>query len=580
VLVVGLAFAGSPSKLAAGTSINGVDVAGLTLPQARALLVRREAAFAKVSRAFSAGGRTWKLRADGLDVRANWSAALAKAHADGGGDSFALARGFQRLALRLSPVNIQPPVTAYRAAIAYEVGKFASSVDQPAREPRLVVHGLQVETVHGETGLLLDRAASVPLIEHSLADFSRTPVALPVRIARPTLSEGDLGPTRALAETALSAPVAVAFGRSRWKLSRAQLASMLVFQQNGKPGLSLGGPSAAAFFRQVQRTVGRKPQNAHFVTSGSDVTLAPAEPGVALDLAKTAAAILAAAEQSGSRVAQLVVAEAQPSRSTAQARALGITGLVSSYETFYGGIANRIHNVELVAQLINGKLIAPGATFSFNQATGARTAQKGFVVAPVIINGELQTGLGGGVCQVSTTVFNAAYEAGLPITDRTNHALYISHYPLGRDATVDYPDVDLKFVNDTPHWLLLRTSVGPSSLIVYLYGTPQHRRVVTDTAPLVVVKQAPVQKTVDPALAPGQVVVDMPGEPAMSTSVRRRVYSPDGKLLSDVTWYSNYVASPVIERVGPKAKPKPKPKKVVVVTPPTQTTTTAAKPLQ
>ncbi len=74
----------------------------------------------------------------------------------------------------------------------------------------------------------------------------------------------------------------------------------------------------------------------------------------------------------------------------------------------------------------------------------------------MIINGELQTGLGGGVCQVSTTVFNAAYEAGLPITARTNHALYISHYPLGRDATVDYPSIDMKFVNNTPHWLLLQ----------------------------------------------------------------------------------------------------------------------------
>ncbi len=143
-------------------------------------------------------------------------------------------------------------------------------------------------------------------------------------------------------------------------------------------------------------------------------------------------------------------------------------------------IANRIHNVQLVAHLVDSKLIAPGATFSFNQATGERTAAKGFLEAPVIINGEVETGLGGGVCQVSTTVFNAAYEAGLPITERTNHALYISHYPLGRDATVDYPDVDLKFVNDTPHWLLLRTFVGSASLVVTLYGAPQHRRVVSE----------------------------------------------------------------------------------------------------
>src|SRR4029453_15569812 len=139
---------------------------------------------------------------------------------------------------------------------------------------------------------------------------------------------------------------------------------------------------------------------------------------------------------------------------------------------------------QLVSHLVDKHVIAPSETFSFNGATGARTADKGFREAPVIINGELQTGLGGGVCQVSTTVFNAAYEAGLPIVSRTNHALYISHYPQGRDATVNYPDIHLKFVNETGHWLLLRTWVGSSSLTVALYGTPVHRRVVSEPAPL------------------------------------------------------------------------------------------------
>jgi len=200
---------------------------------------------------------------------------------------------------------------------------------------------------------------------------------------------------------------------------------------------------------------------------------------------------------------------------------MGITGIVGSYETIYGGVPNRIHNVQLVAHLIDGTMIAPGATFSFNQTTGARTADKGFVAAPVIINGELQTGLGGGVCQVSTTVFNAAYEAGLPITARTNHALYISHYPLGRDATVNYPDTDLKFVNDTGHWLLLRTYVGSYSLTVALYGVPQHRKVETTAAPLRFVAPPPIEKTVDATLEPGTTVVDESGVPAQATSVER-----------------------------------------------------------
>ena len=146
-----------------------------------------------------------------------------------------------------------------------------------------------------------------------------------------------------------------------------------------------------------------------------------------------------------------------------------------------------------MAELIDGALVAPGARFSFNETTGERNAAKGFEEAPVIINGELQSGIGGGVCQVSTTVFNAAFEAGLSIDRRTNHALYISHYPLGRDATVNYPDIDLVFTNDTDRWLLVRTFVGAGSLTVNLYGTPQNRRVETETAPLEVDGQGAVE---------------------------------------------------------------------------------------
>ena len=166
----------------------------------------------------------------------------------------------------------------------------------------------------------------------------------------------------------------------------------------------------------------------------------------------------------------------------------------------------------------------------------------------MIINGELETGLGGGVCQVSTTVFNAAYEAGLPITSRTNHALYISHYPLGRDATVDYPNIDLKFVNDTGKWLLLRTFVGSSSLVVNLYGTPQNRRVETETAPLArrrgrrrsrsgsTSRSRRASEVVAVVRRPGAVDV---GAPHASTR-------PSGKLLSDSTWVSNYESEPKI----------------------------------
>jgi vancomycin resistance protein YoaR len=170
-------------------------------------------------------------------------------------------------------------------------------------------------------------------------------------------------------------------------------------------------------------------------------------------------------------------------------------------------------------------------------------------------------------------VFNAAYEAGLDITARTNHALYISHYPQGRDATVDYPDVDLRFVNDTGHWLLLRTWVSSSSLTVALYGTNPHRRVESTVAPLSVTGAPPVKRVKDPTLLKGKQVISDPGSPALATHVERKVYTKDGKLLYDNVWYSSYRGVTRVVQVGTKPKPKPKPKAPSKVTPvPAKTT--------
>ena len=281
----------------------------------------------------------------------------------------------------------------------------------------------------------------------------------------------------------------------------------------------------------------------------------PGLEGRTLDRVKTSASILAAAAQQTERLGDLVVAAALPKHTTAQAVAMGINEVVGTYETTYGGIWNRLQNVRLVARLVDDHFIAPGQTFSFNRATGERSAAKGFLQAPV--NGELQTGLGGGVCQVSTTVFNAAFEAGLPITARTNHALYISHYPLARDATVDYPGTDLQFKNDTGHWIWLRTFIGDTSLRVTLYGTSPQRKVVSTTAPLRATGAIPIKRVDDPTLPKGTEVIDpeQSSLPPMATSVHRIVYDESGKVLYDSVWYSGYLGVPEIMRVGTKTKP-------------------------
>ena len=554
-IAVGLLFAGPSGRLAPGTRVAGVAVGGLSPRAATKLLAARQAELAGVPVAFTAGGRMFRITAREVGVGRDWSAAVDEAERNGGG--FGVFRGYRRLDLKLFPQDVAPRTYAYGAAVDYELRRIAAAVDRPERSASLLRTGLHVSVAPGSTGLALDTAAARAVVIEALASFSRSPVVLPLERRPPPTTVADLLPVQRVATQVVSAPVSLTLGGRTWTVPRWRLASLLQLPTGSSTRLTLSGAAADAYFSGLRRRVNQPARNATWAPeAGGKVRVVPAVAGRELDLETSAARLLAAAERTQDRTAALAFDVVVPARSTAEAQAMRIGGTVGSYETIYGGDPNRIHNVQLVARLIDGKLIAPGATFSFNQATGARSAAKGFLTAPVIIDGELSTGLGGGVCQVSTTVFNAAYVAGLPITARTNHALYISHYPLGRDATVDYPDVDLRFVNDTGHWLLLRTFVGPDELSVVLYGTPTHRRVVTIASPLKVVSPAPVKKTIDATLKPGQVVVDDPGAPATSTWVERKVYAAGGELLSDQTWYSSYRSQPKLERVGPKKKKK------------------------
>jgi vancomycin resistance protein YoaR len=557
-IVLGLAFAGSPERLPAGTQIAGVDVSGLTPGQARSLLQKRSRELANVPVVFTAAGRHWRVKPNSVVVDVDWGAAVEAAQRQGEG--FGPLRGLKRLGVRVFGGEVVPPSRVYQSAVDTYMGRFARGVDSASVEPSLVLRGSEPEIVPGRNGRLLDRTAAEKVFVQALTALSRKPVAVPLKVDRTHLTARDLAGAKVKAETALSAPVDVTYGPGGWHLSVAKISRILKLPSNGDTELRLAGPRADRFFANLKKRVEHTPKDATFAIGARNIVrVVPAQPGRTLEMEATTRNLMAALLSPTSRKADLAVTTASPERTTADARAMGITGLVGAYETFYGGIANRIHNVQLVAHLIDNHFIAPNEEFSFNATTGERSEDKGFLEAPVIINGELKTGLGGGVCQVSTTTFNAAYEAGLPITDRTNHALYISHYPQGRDATVNYPDTDLKFVNDTGHWLWLRTYVSSSSLTVALYGTPQHREVESEVAPLVETGQPPVKRVPDPNLTVGTTVLDESGSPSRSTSVRRKVFSSSGKLLYDHTWYSAYSAEPRVIRYGTKPKVEPPP---------------------
>ncbi len=557
-VLIGLALAGSQSSLAAGTTVAGVDVGGLSRNEAVRLLEAKAVAVEKTPITFTAGGESFALTSSQLGVAADWDAAVEDAVVAGGG--FGPIRGYKRLVGRFVGIDATPPVNAYDAAVSYKLGRIAGVVDRSGVDAKLVRKGLKVEVVEGQSGQKLDRGAATAVVVQALARFERgNQVPLPLVSTTPRVAAADLVEAEAKARTALSAPVRLAYGETRWRIPRWKMASLIELPAGGSTTVAVKGRGAEEYLERLAATVSRKPQDARFqVTATGKLVIRPSAPGLVLDIPATAKAITAAAFSADERTAQLAVQVARPARTTEKAKAMGITGVVSSYTTTYGGTPGRLANVQLVSQLIDGTLIEPGGTFSFNGTTGERTAEKGFQEAPVIINGELQNGLGGGICQVSTTVFNAAFEGGLPISARVNHALYISHYPTGRDATVNYPDLDLKFVNDTSHWMLLRTFVGAGSLTVNLYGTPLDRRVESTTEPLAVTGPVPVEETEDPTLDKGKRVVDEFGAPPRQTSVRRLVYDGNDNLLYDNTWQSYYVGEPSLVRVGTK-KPAKKP---------------------
>jgi vancomycin resistance protein YoaR len=557
--VLGLAYAGSPERLPAGSQIAGVDVSGLTTSEARSLLERRSRELGRTPVVFTAEGRRWRVKPDSVLVDVDWGAAVEAAHQQGEG--FGPLRGLKRLGVRVFGGEVVPTTRVYDAAVRSYVARFAGALDRPRVEPSLRLKGVDAEIVSGRNGRLLDREAAEQVLVRALTSFSREPVALPLKVDQTRVTAKDLAGAEVKVETALSAPVDLVYGPGGWHLTRAKIARLLELPSGGSTEIQLAGPAAGRFFANLRNRVNQAPQNAGFAIGARNVVrVVPAEAGRVLDAEATTRNLMAALLSTTNRRAELEVTSLAPERTTRDAAAMGITGLVGAYQTFYGGVPNRIHNVQLVAHLIDDHYIAPGAEFSFNDTTGERNEGQGFLEAPVIINGELENGLGGGVCQVSTTTFNAAYEAGLSITERTNHALYISHYPQGRDATVNYPDLDLKFVNDTEHWLWLRTFVTSSSLTVALYGTPQNRRVESEGTPLVETGAPKVKRIPDPNMLVGQTALEESGQPSRSTSVRRRVYDSSGELMYDHTWYSSYRSEPRVIRYGTKAPPEPEPK--------------------
>jgi len=226
------------------------------------------------------------------------------------------------------------------------------------------------------------------------------------------------------------------------------------------------------WLEQVEKSVERPPQDAAFaLRPDGAVDVIPSRPGSKLDRSGVEERLRRAALSPDWRVVRLSLVEVAPAFSTAQAQALGLQRVIATFSTkFDPSDEGRTENIRIAAEALDGTLLAPGETFSFNKRVGPRVEALGYKEAPVIIDGELVPDIGGGVCQVSTTLYNAVLLAGLQVTARTPHSIPASYVPLGRDATVAYDYIDFKFRNDTGRHVMIKAWTKGNTVSVAIVG--------------------------------------------------------------------------------------------------------------
>jgi vancomycin resistance protein YoaR len=444
-----------------------------------------------------------------------------------------------------------PPVLSDASGAGNVLEQIAAAGRPPVSATVRVV-GTHAVTTRARTGLVLDRDSLLDRLVRR-----KDVIDAPFARVRPAI--GDVAARRA-AETireVLAAPVAVDYhGARRGAFMQAQLARAIRIRPSGhRVAVSLDGALLARIVRPRLGMWIERAHNAQFVVRGSRVRVVPSRAGRDVSPAQVASAVLEASEQG--HIAHVELGPREPDLTTAAAGALGIRQKLVSYTTQMGeSSSNRIHNVHLMADFIDGTIIRPGETFSFNDVVGPRTAERGFLEGQMIIGSLVLPSIGGGVCQTATTLFNDAFELGLPILARTNHNLYLAHYPLGRDATVSWGGPDFRFKNDLKHGLLIKASYTDQTLTFTVYGTPEGRRVVSHTGPQTRWTAPSMNYAIDPRAPAHSVrVVKGTGEQGFDIEVWRRVYDRNGKLLRSNTFKSHYIPDSPTTVYGSAGKP-------------------------
>lgn len=442
------------------------------------------------------------------------------------------------------------------------LGWLAPQVDQPARDAALRIEGIRVIATPAQNGRVLDGETTLERIRQRILQNNTGDVVLAFRETQPFIA--DVSAAQAQVEAWIAAPLLLTFGGRTWAIDQATLASMVSIQtQQQADGTlrvvaSLDHTQLVAQMKTLAREINQTPRDARFHFDPATGTLTPivsSQWGQTLD-PETAAKQIEQQLVAGlqrvpgmampfPRIVDLPVNVTKPAVAMEDANKMGIKELVAQgVSNFKGSIPGRIQNIRTATEQFDGVVIPPGATFSFNQFLGSVVEANGYEDAYVIFADQTVLGPGGGVCQVSSTVFRAAFFGGFPIVERWAHAYRVGYYepPVGLDATVFEPTVDLKFKNDTEAYLLIQPKVDlkNTTLTFNFYGTKPNRTVEMEE-PIMenIVPHGPAIYTDDPTLKKGVIKqVDFAHDGADVTVWRKIIVN--GQVVKREKFFSRY----------------------------------------
>lgn len=355
-------------------------------------------------------------------------------------------------------------------------------VANPAFEGAILVEGGSLAPQYPKEGEGIDREIARTLLLTELSALDRSVATLPVVAIRPRLTGPDVD--RALAEAVLwtkdqivlrAAEIDVVFTPEQLL---AALRSRPVEQSPPLLELFFDPEAVAPVLNDVQSQIEQAPIDARFVVDGYDVSITTGQKGTLIDPGATAEALAAAATTAGRSGTLPVVEGAEPATTTETLEALDVRHLVASFTTYHDCCQNRVTNIHLIADKVDGAIVGPGETFDLNSFVGQRTTEDGYLEDGTIEGGEIIKTVGGGVSQFATTFYNAVFWGGYADVAHKPHSFYFSRYPEGIEATISWPAPDLAFRNDSASAVLIKTEYTDTSITVQFYGNNDGRVVV------------------------------------------------------------------------------------------------------